>query len=69
MDRNTKSTLNTHNTWSQLSRLQRIYHFRNLKLILATNSFDTKTSSLATSPRPNGCHVTTEVVDNTAYPA
>ena len=31
-----KHTLNTYNTWIQLSRLQKIYHFQSLKLRLAT---------------------------------
>ena len=36
MDRSTKATLNTYNTWIQLSRLQKIYHFQSLKLRLPT---------------------------------
>ena len=36
MDRSTKATLSTHNTWIQLSRLQKIYHFQSLKLRLTT---------------------------------
>ena len=28
MDRSTRATLNTYNTWIHLSRLQKIYHFR-----------------------------------------
>ena len=36
MDRSTKATLSTYNTWIQLSRLQKVYHFQNLKLRLAT---------------------------------
>ena len=35
MDRSTKATLNTYNTWIQLSRLQKIYHFQSLKLRLS----------------------------------
>ena len=35
MDRSTKATLSTYNTWIQLSRLQKIYHFQGLKLRLA----------------------------------
>ena len=27
MDRSTKATLSTYNTWIQLGRLQKIYHF------------------------------------------
>ena len=34
MDRSTKATLSTYNTWIQLSRLQKIYHFQSLKLRL-----------------------------------
>ena len=36
MDRSTKATLSTYNTWIQLSRLQKIYHFHNLKLKVTT---------------------------------
>ena len=36
MDRSTKATLSTYNTWIQLSRLQKIYHFQSLKLRLTT---------------------------------
>ena len=35
MDRITKDTLSTYNTWIQISRLQKIYHFHCLKLALA----------------------------------
>ncbi len=38
MDRITKATLNTYNTWIQLSRMQKIYHFQDLKLRLATQA-------------------------------
>ena len=36
MDRSTKATLSTYNTWIQISRLQKIYHFQSLKLRLTT---------------------------------
>ena len=36
MDRSTKATLSTYNTWIQLSRLQKVYRFQSLKLRLAT---------------------------------
>ena len=36
MDRSTKATLSTYNTWIRLSRLQKIYHFQRLKLRLTT---------------------------------
>ena len=48
MDRSTKATLSTYNTWIQLSRLQKIYHFQNLKLKVTTTSFDTDRGSHAT---------------------
>ena len=35
VDRSTKATLSTYNTWIQISRLQKIYHFHCLKLALA----------------------------------
>ena len=38
VDRSTKATLNTYNTWIQLGRLQKIYHFHCPKLQL-TNSY------------------------------
>ena len=38
VDRITKATLNTYNTWIQLSRLQKIYHFQSLNLRLATQA-------------------------------
>ena len=65
MDRSTKATLSTYNTWIRLSRLQKIYHFQSLKLRLATKPL-TERGSYATGPRPNACHVTMEMVDNTA---
>ena len=36
MDRSTKATLSTYNTWIQLSRLQKVYRIQSLKLRLAT---------------------------------
>ena len=36
MDRNTRATLSTYNTWIQLSRLQKIYHCQSLQLWFAT---------------------------------
>ena len=32
VDRSTKATLSTYNTWIQVSRLQKIYHFQRKKL-------------------------------------
>ena len=66
MDRNTEATLSTYNTWIQVSRLQKIYHFQSLQLRLTTKTFDGNSSSYATGPRPNACHVTMKMVDNTA---
>ena len=40
VDRSTKATLSTYNTRIQLSRLQKIYHPRSLKLRLTTAAFD-----------------------------
>ena len=39
MDRSTKATLSTYNTWIQLSRLQKIYHPQSMKLRLAAVAF------------------------------
>ena len=36
VDRSTKATLSTYNTWIQVSRLQKIYHLPSLKLRLTT---------------------------------
>ena len=36
VDRSTKATLSTYNTWIQVSRLQKIYHFQRKKLWFAT---------------------------------
>ena len=36
MDRSTKATLSTYNTWIQLGRLQKIYHSQSLKLRFTT---------------------------------
>ena len=36
MDRSTKATLSTYNTWIQLSRLQKVYRFHRLKLRFTT---------------------------------
>ena len=41
-DRNTKATLNTYNTWIQISRLQKIYHFQHLKFGLAPTALPLK---------------------------
>ena len=35
VDRSTKATLSTYNTWIHVSRLQKIYHFQSLKLRLS----------------------------------
>ena len=42
MDRSTKATLSTYNTWIQLSRLQKIYHFQSPKLRFATIAFNSR---------------------------
>ena len=36
VDRSTKATLSTYNTWIQISRLRKVYHIQSLKLRLAT---------------------------------
>ena len=36
MDRSTRATLSTYNTWIQISRLQKVYRIQSLKLRLAT---------------------------------
>ena len=66
VDRSTKATLSTYNTQIQLSRLQKIYHLRYRKFSLGTEAFNGSSASHATGSRPNVCHVTSEMVDNTA---
>ena len=52
MDRSTRATLNTYNTWIQLSRLQKVYHFQSLKLRFATNPlYGTVMAQYAAGPR------------------
>jgi hypothetical protein len=36
VDRSTKATLSTYNTWIQISRLQKVYRIQSLKLRLPT---------------------------------
>ena len=50
MDRSTKATLSTYNTWIQLGRLQKIYHSQSLKLRFATIAFNSSGSLNATGP-------------------
>ena len=66
MDRNTKATLSTYNTWIQVSRLQKIYRFQSLKLRLTASAFNGQSGSYATGPRPNACQETMVMVDNAA---
>ena len=42
VDRSTEATLSTYNTWIQLSRLQKIYHFQHLKFGLAPTALPLK---------------------------
>ena len=65
VDRSTKATLSTYNTWIQISRLQKIYHFQSLKLRFTSTVWPER-GWYATGPRPNAWHVTMKVVDNTA---
>ena len=46
MDRSTKATLSTYNTWIQLSRLQKIYHFQSLKLRLSAKPLTVKAANM-----------------------
>ena len=51
MDRSTKATLSTYNTWIHVSRLQKIYHFQSLKLRLTTKPVRVRAVDMR--PRPN----------------
>ena len=46
MDRSTKATLNTYNTWIQLGRLQMVYHFQILTLSLAAKPLTVEAASV-----------------------
>ena len=46
MDRSTRATLSTYNTWIQLSRLQKIYHFQRLKLRLTAKPLTVKAAGM-----------------------
>ena len=46
MDRSTKATLSTYNTWIQVSRLQKIYHFQSLKLRLSAKPLTVKAANM-----------------------
>ena len=50
MDRSTKATLSTYNTWIQLGRLQKIYHSQSLKLRFTTLAFNSSSGLNATGP-------------------
>ena len=46
VDRSTEATLSTYNTWIQLSRLQKIYHFQSLKFQIATQVLTLKVARM-----------------------
>ena len=46
VDRSTEATLSTYNTWIQLSRLQKIYHFQRLKFQIATQVLTLKVARM-----------------------
>ena len=66
VDRSTKATLSTYNTWIHVSRLQKIYHFQSLKLQLAAKPLTAGSNSHTTGQKPIRCHVTMGMVDNAA---
>ena len=66
VDRSTKATLSTYNTWIQLSRLQKMYRSQCLKLRLATGAFHGRSGSYTTGQEPICCHVTMRAVYNAA---
>ena len=66
VDRSTKATLSTYNTWIQLSRLQKIDHPQSLKLQLVAKPLAAGSNSRTTGPKPIRCHVTMGMVDNAA---
>ena len=50
VDRSTKATLSTYNTWIQLSRLQKIYRSQCLKLRFTTVAFNSRSGLNASGP-------------------
>jgi hypothetical protein len=50
VDRSTKATLSTYNTWIQLGRLQKIYHSQSPKLRFTTFAFNSCGGLNATGP-------------------
>ena len=64
-DRSTRATLSTYNTWMQLSRLQRIYHLRCLKLRLTTGP-EAAVAVRTKLAEAISFHVTMQAVDNPA---
>ena len=66
VDRSTKVTLSTYNTWSQLSRLPKELSLTKFEIEISHNTCNGKSGSYATEPRPNDYYVTMEAVDNTA---
>ena len=69
MDRSTKATLSTYNTWIQISRLQKIYHSHRPKLYFFMVTVEMQNKITVIRPNPNFHHVAMLMVCNTAQPA
>ena len=54
MDRSTKATLSTYNTWIQLGRLQKIYHFHCPKWLFTAEAVASSSSLNAEPQRLRG---------------
>ena len=69
VDRSTKATLSTYNTWIQISRLQKIYHSHRPKLYFFMVTVEMQNKITVIRPNPNFHHVAMLMVCNTAQPA
>ena len=69
MDRSTKATLSTYNTWIQISRLQKIYHSHRPKLYFFMVTVEMQNKITVIRPNPSFHHVAMLMVCNTAQPA
>ena len=57
VDRSTEATLNTYNTWIQLSHPQKEYHSQWARSVMVHNLFCQTVCNHATGPKPKACLV------------
>ena len=66
MDRSTEATLSTYNTWIPVKSSAKDLSLPKFEIETDHKTFNGNSGSCAAGPRPNACHVTVEVGDNTA---